>query len=38
MLMFFWLNPGGEPPPDPPTPASAARGGLIMNVGALMTR
>ena len=37
MLIFFWLNSGGGPPP-PPTPDVTARGGMIVNVGALMTR
>lgn len=37
MLLLLFI-PSGEPPPPPPTPANTARGGLVVNVGALLTR
>ena len=36
LLLLFTLN--GEPPPEPTPHITAARGGMVMNVGALMTR
>ncbi len=36
MLIFFWLNEGGEPPP--PTATAGAHGGMIVNMGRMLTR
>lgn len=36
MLIFFWVNEGGAPPPAPAT--TGVHGGMIGNAGRLMTR
>lgn len=37
MLIFFWVNDAGAPPPPAPT-ATGAHGGMIVNAGRLLTR